>query len=305
MSLTEGIHQLGDAEYHSDPAPQPSLSSSIAKALIGQSPRHAWVAHPRLNPDHAPEESAIFDVGSAAHAVLLGKGADLVEIEAKDYKKKAAKTARDKARAAGHIPVLTAQMADVLAMSSAARVQLDAHEEAAGAFTDGQPEVTLIWREGDVWCRCRLDWLPRDRRFFDDYKTTTDASPDTVSRTTFGNGYDMQAAFYRRGIRKILAVPDPKFRFVVQEKAAPYALTVAALTPAALDMADRKVEAALDLWAWCLKRNEWPGYPGRTVYVDPPVWHERQWLEREERQSADAERGTDWKDKMLKWQKPL
>ena len=301
MTLTEGIHEIDEATYHADPCPQPSLSSSIAKVLLGQSPRHAWVAHPRLNKNHEPEESGTFDIGSAAHRVVLGKGADLAVIEADSYRTKAAGEARDKARAEGKIPVLTQHFESIVAMHAACRAQLSAHEEAAGAFTKGQPEVTLIWREGEIWCRCRLDWLPHDRRFFDDYKTTTDASPEAVVNRVFGNGYDVQAAFYRRGIRKILAVPDPKFRFIVQEKTAPYAMTVAALTPAALDMADRKVEAALQLWAWCLKRNEWPGYPGRTVYVEPPLWHERQWLEREERESEDKT----WKDRMLKWQAPV
>lgn len=301
MSLTEGIHQIGEAEYHADPCPQPSLSSSIARLLLNQSPRHAWTAHPRLNKNHEPEERGIFDIGSAAHRVVLGKGADLAIIEADSFRTKAAQEARDKARAEGKIPMLTDQFEAVVAMHQAGRAQLSAHEEASGAFTNGQAEVTLVWREGDIWCRCRLDWLPADRVFFDDYKTTTDASPDAVVRTVFGNGYDVQAAFYRRGIRKILAVPDPRFRFVVQEKAAPYALTVAALTPAALDMADRKVDTALALWSQCLKANQWPGYPGRTVYVEPPAWHERQWLEREER---DQQNGVDI-DRMLKWQSPL
>jgi len=303
MTLPEGIHEISADAYHMDPAPTPSLSSSIAKVLLAQSPRHAWEAHPRLNKNHAPEESGVFDIGSAAHRVVLGKGADLAIIDADSFRTKAAQEARDKARAEGKIPVLTEHFESIVAMHAACRAQLSAHTEASAAFTNGQPEVTLIWREGDIWCRCRLDWLPQDRKFFDDYKTTTDASPDAAVARIFGNGYDVQAAFYRRGIRRILAVPTPQFRFVVQERTAPYALTVAALTPAALDMADRKVDAAMNLWRQCIAANQWPGYPGRTVYVDPPGWHEKQWLEREERESLHgAAAGFEG---MLKWQAPV
>lgn len=43
------IIRLPSAEYHADPAPEPSLSATLAKLLISRSPRHAWMASPRLN----------------------------------------------------------------------------------------------------------------------------------------------------------------------------------------------------------------------------------------------------------------
>src|SRR5262245_50563917 len=71
-----GIYDIPLAEYLADPCPAPSLSASIAHILLSQSPRHAWEAHPRLNPHYEPEEAEAFDLGTAAHAYLL-EGAEV------------------------------------------------------------------------------------------------------------------------------------------------------------------------------------------------------------------------------------
>src|SRR5258708_2254328 len=52
-----GIYDLDDDDYHQDPAPEPSLSSSIVKLLDQQTPAHAYAAHPRLNPQFAEKRS--------------------------------------------------------------------------------------------------------------------------------------------------------------------------------------------------------------------------------------------------------
>lgn len=304
-----GVYALTAEEYHADPVAEPSLSSSICKILLERSPRHAWLAHPRLNPHCEPIRKMQFDLGAAAHAVLLEGAAGLAVIEAEDYKTKSAREARDAAYAAGKIPVLARQADEVEAMVWAARRQLAAHSEAREAFDPalGKPEQTLVWREGDVWCRARLDWLPAGGNVFFDYKTTgASANPEQWGqRQLFDTGCDIQAAFYRRGIKAALGIEGAHFRFVVQETEPPYALSVVSLTPAALDMADRKVAEAIALWRWCLKRNRWPGYPSRVCYVDPPPWHERRWLEREERALLASDAGEDLRRMMIEWQAPL
>jgi hypothetical protein len=301
---TPGVYNLSAADYHADPCPQPSLSKSIAKVLIDRSPRHAWWAHPRLNPDFETETATKFDLGTAAHALLLGDEARFEIIDADSYRGKAAQEARDAAYAAGRTPLLVDQYEQVVAMARAARVQLTAHEEAADAFTAGKPEQTLVWCEGDIWCRARLDWLPDRGRIFDDYKTTSAAAhPDAWgARTFFDTGCDFQDAFYRRGIRAVLGITDPVFRFVVQETEPPHALCVMQADPAVRTIADKKVEAAIALWSRCLKADRWPGYPSRTCHLELPIWRETRWLEREER---DASRpGADLIASMIDWQAP-
>jgi len=280
-----GIYDIPADAYHADPCPQPSLSSSIAKMLVqpGGTPWHAWTACPRLNPAHEHDESERFDLGTAAHAMILRDASQaFVVIDAPDWRSKDAKLARGDARSAGKIPILTAQYESVVTMATAARKQLDAHDEGAAMFRDGSPEQTIIWREGEIWCRARLDWRNNTGIIFPDYKSTgASADPDLWSRTMYGMGADIQAAFYLRGIRALGLCDKPEWRFVVQENYAPYALSVIGLAPSALDLAAREVEKAIRIWTECQALNRWPGYPRRTCWIEPPSYHEAQIMARE------------------------
>jgi len=284
-----GIYEMPAAVYHGDPCPEPSLSSSIAKLLCMSSPAHARHAHPRLNVEAVEEEAEHFDIGTAAHAVLL-EGVHAVEvIDAPDWRTKAAREARDAARAAGKTPLLAHVWADVQAMVAAARDQLCRHSDGgAEMFTAGQPERTAIWQEEGIWCRARLDWLRpvAVNRFtppwaIDDYKSTSrSANPDDWTRTLFSAGVDVQVAWYLRGVKAVTG-QDATFRFAVQETYPPYALSVIALGPEALTIAEKKCIYALDAWRACLADGVWPTYARRTCYAALPAWHEAWWLERE------------------------
>lgn len=285
--MKPGIYDLPEGIYHADPCPAPSLSASIARELLGSSPWHAWHAHPRLNPAYQARASDRFDLGSAAHAHLLEGRDHFAVIDAPDWRTKAAQAERDAARAAGKVPLLAETWTQVQAMAEAARVQLDRYEEEPRPFTGGQPERTLVWQEPcGVWCRARLDWLHDDGQVIDDYKTTAaSANPEEWGRRLLFSGPDFQAAFYLRGVRAVLGT-DARFRFVVQETKAPYALSVVGLGPDVLALAQRKVALALDLWGECLRTGRWPGYPTRTCYAELPPWMEARWLEREEQEES-------------------
>lgn len=305
--IAPGIHALPAEAYHGDPCPAPSLSASIAKLLLEKTPRHAWMMHPRLNPDYQAETKASFDLGSAAHALVLGDEQRFAVVDADDWRTNAAKAARDDAYKAGKVPLLPHQFAAAKAMAAAARAQLDASSEAQDAFRNGRPEQTMIWREGDVWCRARLDWLPAGGNVFYDYKSTgASAHPDLWGqRTMFDIGADVQAGFYRRGIRALLGIKDPHFRFVVQENEPPYALSIIGLSPAARILADMKAEIAIETWRWCITHGRWPGYPGRVAYPDLPVWQERKWTERKDMaEQVRAVEGKDMLASMIEWQAP-
>ena len=181
--MTPGLYDIPEAEYHADPCQAPSLSSSVAKILLTQSPLHAWTAHPRLNPYYEPEEKTAFDLGSAAHALLLEGEDRMTKIDAKDYKTKDAQAARDEARAAGKHPVLKARYPDVQKMRNAALLAITACTNLSGyTLAAGLPERALIWQEDEIWCRCKPDSLANDRTLILDYKSTTDASPPAFNR---------------------------------------------------------------------------------------------------------------------------
>ena len=286
MTIGPGIHAISPEEYHADPCDQPSLSSSIVHLLCTTSPAHARAAHPRLNPELERRDAGHFDVGTAAHALIL-EGRDSVEvIQASDWRTNAAKEARDAARAAGRVPMLADQWEHVRAMVDATQAQLDAVDATPAPFTDGKPEQTLVWTEDGVTCRALVDWLREDYDAIDDFKTTSrSANPESWSRSLFNFGGDVQAAFYLRGLRALTNI-EAEFRFVVQETFPPYALAVFSLAPDVLALAEARVSYAISKWRSCLELDEWPAYPTRVCHVELPPWEEARWLEREAREAA-------------------
>lgn len=288
--MKPGIHTLSADAYHADPCDTPSLTASVAKLLVEASPAHAREAHPRLRtaPPKREDESK-FDVGKAAHKLLL-EGESVIEIVPfDDWRKSDAKLARDEARAAGRIPMLTSQSVEVYAMVNAVREQLAALDVDPIPFTDGLPEQTLIWEEQGVLCRCRFDWLRTDYTVCDDLKTTSRyANPDAWQRgPLYDHGCDLQAAMYLRGLRAVTGV-EARWRWVVVETAPPYALSVVAPTAAVLAIGDAKLDMALAKWRTCLETSEWPAYPRTVVDADLPAWIESRWLEREAREKVAA-----------------
>lgn len=270
------------AEYILDPAPAPSLSPSVAHLLLTRSARHAWYAHPKLNPAWAPEATAESDLGSIAHALFLEDDASrLVIIEADDWRTKAAREARDAARLAGKLPILAEKYAAVEAMVTTVKRAVMESEIGELWRDAGHTEQTMLWQEGATWCRTRPDWQSADRRVLVDYKTTGgNAEPDAWARTQLlGLGYDMQAAFGLRAVSALHGVHDARFVFIVQETEPPYVVSFVALTPEWLAWAEHKRCAAVAQWAHCLSADAWPGYPLRIAYVEPPAWAMARWIE--------------------------
>lgn len=280
---------ISAADYHADAvADTPSLSSSIAHILCTQSPAHARTAHPRLNPDYQRKTRDVFDLGTAVHAMFLEGDSVAVVVDAPDWKTKAAQEAREEARANGQVAMLAKDLSRVTEMVSALHRQLGEHSASPPLFEDGKPEQTLVWNEGDVVCRARLDWLRDDFAAIDDLKTTSkSASPEAYSRALFSIGGDVQAAFYLRGLEA--ATGDPgraSFRWVVIETTPPYALSVVAPGQDVLTVGRKKVDYAIELWRKCLADDHWPGYPTDIAYAELPAWSEAQWLAKEEAMTA-------------------
>lgn len=305
-----GAYDMPAERYHADPCVEPSLSNSIAQVLLDASPRHAWLAHPRLNPAFEREESARLDLGTVAHTLLLGKGRDLVEVDADAWTTKAAKERRDAARAAGRTPILTKDADRARAMERAAREQLALIEGAERAFhpLDGLAETVLVWRDiAGPWCRTMIDWTSTDETVVWDYKTTSaSAHPAGLGRRIADMGYEVQAAFIERGSIQINPAFAGRlaFRFVFQEIDPPYLLSVVELDAAGLEIGRKKVAWAMETWRRCLSTGNWPGYPARIATVEYPVFAEQQWLAREQREMEERTLGMDPLLMLAPWRPP-
>lgn len=287
-----GEYDLHEEDYHADPCPEASLSGSIVKLMANRSPRHGWAAHPRLNPDYEPKESATFDFGSAFHTLILGKGAALEPLDFPDFRTNDAKAARKAAREAGRIPLLKSQYERARGMERAVRPQIPGHEELHFAMAGGVPERTLIWQEetpaGPIWCRCMLDWIPHGGNLAPDWKTTQQgAGPEEWgAKTMWGLDGHIQAAWNKRAIKAVDGRDFDLF-FAVAETEPPHALATMRPSPAAVAMAERTVQWAINVWGLCLYSGRWPSYRKEMAWLDPPVWKEKVFLEREERGEFD------------------
>lgn len=264
------IAQMSAEKYHADPCEQPSLSASIAQILLTQSPLHAWLAHPRLNPNYKEVETSRFDSGQAAHALLLEGEDRMVVVDANDWRTKIAQTEREDARAKGMYPILRHQFYDVTNMVAEAK-RFVANTELVGIFELGKSEVVATWNDGQIYCRSRMDWLTDDRKIVLDYKTTDSADPETFIRQIGRMNYDLQAEFYVKAVEECAQV-TPTFVFLVQEISAPYACSLVSLSNAYREVGKAKVGGAMDRWAACLKSGKWPSYPPSIHYAEPAAW---------------------------------
>jgi hypothetical protein len=68
---------------------------------------------------------------------------------------------------------------------------------------------------------------------------------------------------------------------VVVETSPPYALSVITPGAAVLELANAKIDRAVELWQRCLENDRWPAYPPVVHVAEVPAWEEARWLERE------------------------
>lgn len=265
----ELVHDLPAGEYHGDPCDVPSLSASIAKRLIHDTPYHAWLYHPKLGRHRGPRKDA-FDWGNLVEALLLTPDAahEAVGIvDAKDYRTKAAQSERDAHIAAGRTPVLAADYGHAHNLVRQVRSLLAAE----GVAFDGASQVSAFWGESGVQCRARYDHLHAPIDVLTDLKTTRSVARKSVERDIIEYGYDIQAAAYLRSYKAVTG-RDAKWRWVFVEDG-PQRPFVAVVEPSAdlLRVGEIKWLDAVTLWAACLETDDWPAYPTRFV-AEPPAW---------------------------------
>ena len=248
----------------------PSLSSSVAHKLISRSPAHARWAHARLNPAWQPSDDARFDLGTAAHAVILEGKRDLIApLPFDDFRTKAAKEARDTARANGLIPLRADDALAVNVMATNVERALTSPDlRDLGAL---EPETTLVWQDAGVTLRCRPDWITTDRAVILSLKTSHNAEPEAFTRTLLNLGYDVQSAFEMAAVEALTGVA-PKYVWVVVEADPPCAVSLVGPSPMLLELGRAKYQRACAIWRECMATGVWPAYPERIAYVEPPPW---------------------------------
>jgi hypothetical protein len=248
-----GIYEgISDAIYHGD---KNSLSSSGARRLLPPS-CPAVFKHERDNPPPSNED---YDLGHAVHALVLGAGLEIAEIEAKDWRTNDAKKQRTEAYAEGKVPLLTAVAKQARTMAWTVRD----HPQAGKLLAEGRPEVSMYWTDPATWVRLRArpDWMTEAAGPLTlvDFKTTKAADPQLFRASASSLGYHQQAAWYIDGARDLLGA-DPRFVFIAQEKEPPYLVSVHEFTREDIEIGRRLNRLAVDIYAACVAEDYWPGY---------------------------------------------
>ena len=260
--------------YHADPVAGGSLSSSGARQLLPPScPAlfRYWADHPR-------EHRKAWDIGHAAHRLVLGAGADFAVIPFDDWRSNAAKAEVAEARAAGLTPIKPAEHEQLLAMAAAIRN----HPEASVLLSPdyGYHEATIVWQDPatGVWHRAMLDVLPHRhaarRPIVVDYKSATSAEPEALRKAFHRLGYHQQEDLYRAAVRDGLGWPAPGFLFIVQEKTPPYLITVVELDPVAQSIGAARNHWARTVYQRCVEAGHWPAYVEGIHMLALPRWAE-------------------------------
>jgi len=266
----ELIEDLDNTTYQAHPA----LSQSGAKLLLPPS----CPAKFRYRMDHPPQAKPHFTFGHAAHRLVLGKGAEIVEVEADNWLTKAAKAQRDEALAAGLLPLLTEDVAKAHSLADAVR----AHPLAGRLFAAGRAEQSVLWRDEQygVDRRARFDWVPEERingrLFLPDLKTTSSAEPGKFAKSLADFAYHQQASWYRDAAIAAALNDDPVFLLVAVEQEPPHVITVFLPDAEALAIATDLNALAMKIYKRCLVTDTWPGYSDSVVSLSLPRWYVKQ-----------------------------
>jgi hypothetical protein len=278
IELTEGIYEgIPMARYLGDPAPSPSLSSSIAHLLAVKSPRHAFNAHPRLGNGFRPTTDEMAN-GTLLHDLLLedGQSGRIVVVEADSFRTKAAQSARDMAYATGRVPIARPKFNG--ALDVAEHMKASIHECGFWDLLAGaRKEVTVLWRsEGGVLCRCRPDglYMGDDETIIFDLKTCASAAPDDCAKSFTNYGYDIASVAYTEAIETLHPhlAGRVTMLFLFCEVEAPYVCTPVVASGEMNELGARKWKRARERWANGLAHDDWPMYATSPVAVVPPVW---------------------------------
>lgn len=265
------VHGMSDSTYHS----RPELSSTEARLLLQSPAKYRW------RKDNPPliDDSPKFDIGKAVHAKVLGVGAEVVIVDADDWRTKTAREAREEARTAGKAPLLTREFEAVNGMAESVL----AHSTGRALLSQpGDTEVSLFVDVDGVPTRSRFDFLPErtERRTVAvDLKTTADASKRAFESSVARYEYAVQRAWYLDDLRVITGEEDAEMVFLAVEKEPPYLVAAFQVPSVWAEKGHVMANRARTRWAECNRAGEWPGYSEEIQLLDEPTWHVYQFEE--------------------------
>jgi hypothetical protein len=241
-----------------------ATNATMVKTAIKRSVAHAFLAEPTIS-----REASEF--GQATHAVFEGNY-DQVYRGGETRRSKEYKEGAQKALNFGGVCLPDKQFDLALAAGHAAR----SHPSLAHHLDDrhGHFETSIFVFDPETQenLKLRPDWHNPKTGMVVDLKTTQSAKPEDFERQFWKLGYDLQAAFYRYGMRLAEIPVQDEFHFLAVEKTSPHATQHFVVEKDVLDAAEERVVAALHEIAEARDHGEfetnWP--PVTTINL--PIW---------------------------------
>lgn len=303
---------LDSDAYHSEPASgdngPPLLSQSVAHTLVSKSPRHAWLAHPRLG-NRRRAATTEMDLGTVVHRLLLGKGrgfevAHYREVpdvdpgeepakkgrsrkppepppegpdgvpEWKDWRRGDAQSVKAEIASRGLVALLPRELRDAQSLAATFREEIAKF----GIVLDGANEFALSWNEtasngATVRCRGMLDHWHESTRTIYDIKVVRSAHPKAAKSHMYGFGGDIQSEAYTRAIEHWRPDLAGRVRFVFLFcEVSSGVVTPAYPTGTMRMLGNLRWRRAVDTWEKCLRTGHWPAYVEEPIGIDAPEW---------------------------------
>lgn len=262
------VDGMPEEEYHAHPA----LSASGMKQIL-RSPKHY------LQSLNERVEKPAFDVGSAAHALVLGVGQPIGQIDESvlsadgGIRSNAAKAKVEEIRAAGMIPLKPATYQKVIGMRDAILANAKAR---AILELPRYTEVSLfaVDPETGIPLRGRLDILAG--ALCGDVKTTPDVREFKLRSVIQDFAYDVQGEVYRLLVQLVLDIDPEPVQLIFVEKEAPYEVRVVKLGEGWQAGGYARMRKAIETFQSCIEFGVWPGADdeeGEATEIEPPAYY--------------------------------
>lgn len=270
------------ADYHRpDLCSEVSVSSSMMRHMIAESPRHAF-ERSAFNPnrDDDEEQSQALAVGRFLHAAVAAEPFDSdcvfrpASIGGHAYNGNRKEWRHWKAeQLKAHKTIITPEMA---ANVKGMIVALGNYPLVQAGMLGGAPERSLIWKDPrGFWKKARPDEVPNASGDFVDIKTIgMPVLHRNLRKAMVDHGYYQQGAMVFEGARA-LGLPATSFTLLFVESKPPHCVRAVTLKDDDLARGDQLNQLAYNMFWQCWQDGVWPG-PGDeradAEYIDAPDW---------------------------------
>jgi hypothetical protein len=261
----DGLYDMPIGWYHDACTDGPCMSSSGLRTLWKKTPAHYWDVSP-FNPNRRPDpevEGEALRIGRAAHTLLLEPHLFKEQFKTRPPQWDSWRTAAAKAwRAEMTIEGFTVMEGEEMLRVSGIAASLRRHPLYEQGILDGDLELSLIWRDPrtKLWLKSRPDAIPTGSNILADLKCLRAGDTDSLSRSIYDAGYDIQMALAAVGMRHLLGRAMEDFVLVVVENDRPHAVRIAPIPHDEVERAVLMLRAAINLAAECFRTEHWPAY---------------------------------------------